>query len=129
MDAETGHSFWYEIWPHILFYALTDRYPGTGRMEAILRATADRWAEACRVMRGDGDVPDLDHTAFDFQRMRPVDNGRWKEPDAAAGIAWLEYVAWTRTGNPVCWPPPRAASAFWSGVGRTLLQCCFPGAL
>ncbi|NLC55219.1 MAG: hypothetical protein GX774_00090 [Armatimonadetes bacterium] len=100
MDAETGHSFWYEIWPHILFYALTDRYPGTGRMEAILRATADRWAEACRVMRGDGDVPDLDHTAFDFQRMRPVDNGRWKEPDAAAGIAWLEYVAWTRTGNP-----------------------------
>lgn len=25
--CETGGSFWYEIWPHIVFYALADRYP------------------------------------------------------------------------------------------------------
>ena len=38
-------------------------------------------------------MPDFDHTAFSFRSMQPVDNGRWKEPDAAAGIAWLQYMA------------------------------------
>ena len=31
--------------------------------------------------------------------MKPVDNGRWREPDAAAGIAWLQYAAWRHTGK------------------------------
>lgn len=91
----TGGSFWYEIWPNIVFYALADRYPGSASMEAIVRTSANRWREAITALGGD-----FDHTAFDLARMRPVDNGQWKEPDAAAGLAWVEYAAWHRFRDP-----------------------------
>ena len=32
--------------------------------------------------------------------MKPVDNGKWKEPDAAAGIGWLQYMAWVKWRSP-----------------------------
>ncbi len=96
VHTRSGGSFWYEIWPHIVFYALADRYPGAGRMDGIVKETADRWHAACVAMGGDKGTPDFDHTAFNFRSMQPVDNGRWKEPDAAAGIGWLQYVAWVK---------------------------------
>ena len=32
--------------------------------------------------------------------MQPVFNGRLREPDAAAGIGWIEYMAWRRWHDP-----------------------------
>ena len=32
--------------------------------------------------------------------MTPFDNGEWKEPDAAAGYAWLEYMAYVKWAAP-----------------------------
>jgi len=96
IHAQTGGSFWYEIWPHIVFYALADRYPETESKDAIVKDTANRWRDACLAMRDDQGRPDFDHTAFRFRTMEPVDNGRWKEPDAAAGIGWIQYMAWTK---------------------------------
>ncbi len=94
-SAGTGGSFWYELWPHVLFYALADRHPHLGSMQAIVKTTADRWVEAVAAMDGD-----FEHTAFDFKAMRPVDNGKWTEPDAAGGIAWLMLAAWQRWHEP-----------------------------
>jgi hypothetical protein len=99
-STQSGQSFWYELWPHVLFYALVDRYPRTGKMEAIMKTTASRWYDACYHMGGRNGSVDFDHTAFDFQTMKPVDNGKWKEPDAAAGIGWLEYMAWIKWRSP-----------------------------
>ncbi len=99
-DQGTGSSFWYELFPHIVFYALTDRYPNAGRLEAIMRITAERWREACEAMKGADGKPDFDHTSFDFATRKPVDNGQWKEPDSAAGIGWLQYMAWRRFRDP-----------------------------
>jgi hypothetical protein len=45
-------------------------------------------------------VPDFNHTSFNFRTRKPVDNGKWKEPDAAAGVAWLEYAAWMKFRDP-----------------------------
>lgn len=98
-NHSTGGSFWYEIWPHVVFYGLADRYPGHGSLDAIMRKTAERWSDACDVLRGPGSTPDWDYTAFDFAEMRPVDNGLWREPDAAAGVAWLAYAGWKRFGE------------------------------
>lgn len=95
-NQETGGSFWYEIWPHILFYAITDRYPGLGSIDGIVRTTADRWAEACRTMIDTTGKPNFDHTAFNLRTGKAVDNGQWREPDAAAGIGWIQYMAWLR---------------------------------
>ena len=46
-STRSGQTFWYEVWPHVLFYALVDKYPNTGEMETIMKTTADRWYDAC----------------------------------------------------------------------------------
>lgn len=97
---ETGGSFWYEIWPHIVFYALADQYSHQPRLTEIMHITADRWCLACRNLAGPDGVPNFDHTSYDFRKGQPFDNGRWTEPDAAAGVAWLQYAAWVKFQQP-----------------------------
>ncbi len=104
--GDTGGSFWYEIWPNIVYLALSDRYPDVEGMDAEVRTIADRWLAACEAMGAGTPAASFDHTAFDFDTLQPADNGVWREPDAAAGIAWLEYAAWRRYGD---WRHLRAA--------------------
>ena len=101
-NDKTGNSFWYELFPSVLFYRIYARYPDTEGMERQFLLTADRWYDACAAMGGrtrTRTVPDFNHTAFDFLRMKPVDNGLWKEADSAAAIAWLEYTAYVQSGE------------------------------
>ncbi len=88
--AVTGHTFWYEMLPSLLFYQVYDHYRDAPEMKRNFVRTAERWCEA---------VPNFDCTAYDFKTGKPFDNGKWKEPDAAAGAAWLEYMAFSETGN------------------------------
>jgi hypothetical protein len=95
----SGNSFWYELWPHVLFYGLVDRYPETPGFDAIMRTTADRWHQACVALGFPNRTNDFNFTAFDFDTMKPVFNGKWKEPDAAAAIAWIQFMAWRKFGD------------------------------
>jgi len=95
----TGGSFWYETYPSLLFAQLLHLVPGVGEFGQHLRLSADRMLGAVRVLAGPEGVPDFNHTAFDYSKMAPADNGRWKEPDAAAGYAWFLYVAHVKTGE------------------------------
>lgn len=98
-STTSGNTFWYEIWPHILFYSLEDRYQGVGSSTSIMFSTANKWYSAAGSMGGNVGVPDFNHTAFNFVTAQPVDNGTWREPDAAAGIAWLQYAAYKHYGS------------------------------
>jgi hypothetical protein len=100
VKTRAGGSFWYDVFPHIMFYTLADRYPKTERLDPIVKITAERWRTACLAMKGKDGKVDFNHTAFDFHNMKPVDNGKWTEPDAAAGIGWLQYMAWLKFGDP-----------------------------
>ncbi len=86
-----GRSFWYDLLPNILFFGLAHFHPRIHKLEAIMHSAADSWSEANKIMNGN-----YHHTYFNFRRMEPVDNGRWKEPDAPAGITWLEYMAYAK---------------------------------
>jgi len=97
--SESGQTFWYELWPHVLFYGLVDRYPDTPGFAAIMRTTADRWHDACVALGFPDRVSTFDFTAFDLATMQPVFNGKWKEPDAAAAIAWIQFMAWRKFGD------------------------------
>ncbi len=117
-NTVTGNSFWYEIYPSILFYILTYQYPELAQakkgpedlsMLEITRIVAERWLEALDVLTDKGGVPDFSFQAFDFVRMTPTLRW-WKEPDAAAGVAWLLYMAY------VVFEEPR----FLSGAERAL---------
>ncbi|RMD76126.1 MAG: hypothetical protein D6820_13285, partial [Lentisphaerae bacterium] len=88
IDLDLNTSFWYDIYPNILFTALAATYPQRPNLLKIAQQAALRWAQAAEIMDGN-----YWHTAFDFIAMKPVDNGIWIEPHAAAGIAWLCYIA------------------------------------
>jgi hypothetical protein len=101
-NDRTGNSFWYELFPNILFYRIFSSYPETPGMANQFTTVADRWIDACVGMGGSVEprmVPNFDHTSFNFLTGKPVDNGLWKEGGSAAAIAWLEYMAYVRTGN------------------------------
>lgn len=102
-STQSGQTFWYEIMPPVLFSQLLWKYPNTGEMETIMYSVADRMYNAEYAMGGRTSpwtVPNFTHTAFNFDTMVAVDNGTWKEPDAAAGYAWLEYMAYVKWNQP-----------------------------
>jgi len=87
-------SMWYFLFPNMLAFMLADCYPGHGRLDEYVQRSADSIAEL---------VPALEkgqwYTGYDFVRHEPVFNGRWREGDAIAGVAWIEYMAWARFGE------------------------------
>ncbi len=89
--APNTDSMWYFLFPNMLAFFLADCYPGHGQLDEYMRRCADSLIEvAAALEQGQW------YTGYDFVRHRPVYNGRWREGDALAGVAWLEYMAWTR---------------------------------
>ena len=95
-NGGTGGTFWYEMFTHIVFYALAECYPDKPRLAEIMRITADRWRGAYLDLCDSNGVPNFNHTSFDFRTRQGVDNPHWREPDAAAGMAWMQYAAWMK---------------------------------
>jgi hypothetical protein len=102
LGASTGKSFWYDIFPNVLAYQVNALYPhDEPRDERALRV-ALAWHAACVALGGKTDplaLPDFDHTGLSLASMQPMELG-WIEPEAAAGIAWLEYMAWIQFKDP-----------------------------
>ncbi|HVU27006.1 MAG TPA: hypothetical protein VHG71_04635 [Verrucomicrobiae bacterium] len=99
----SGESFWYDVLPNVLFYQLTDLYPSNSIREKLTSTVAERWYEAAVSLGGKLNppaLPDIDHTAFNFRTMQPFDNGARIEPEGAAGVAWIEYMAWRKSRDP-----------------------------
>jgi hypothetical protein len=90
MKPNTG-SMWYALFPTMLVFGLNDCYPGHGRLDDYTRRSAESLIELGAALR-DGQW----HTGYDFSRHQPIDNGQWKEGDALAAVAWVEYLAWVR---------------------------------
>lgn len=92
-STETGATFWYEIYPLILFNQMAHFYPDHGDLREIIRQSADRWGEVLEALSDGDGLPNFDYTSFRLATGEPIDNGRWREPDAAAGLAWIFYMA------------------------------------
>ncbi|MBI3852393.1 MAG: hypothetical protein HY298_19225 [Verrucomicrobia bacterium] len=96
--GSTGGSFWYDVFPNVLFYQLYELYPGNPARDKQARSAAQKWYEACVALGGKTDphaLPNFDHTGLNLKTMKPTEQGRI-EPEGAAGIAWLEYMAWLK---------------------------------
>jgi len=96
---ETGQTYWYETFPQILFNCLVDRYPDTPRASEIMRSSAERWYAAYEVLVSKPGGLNFDHTGFSLTKMEPHDNGRWREPDGAEGMAWILFSAYKKFGD------------------------------
>ncbi len=102
IGASTGDSFWYDIFPNVLFYQLTALYPDDPARDRQALSVALKWHEACEALGGKinpPSLPNFDHTGLNLKTMKPVERGRF-ESEGAAGVAWLEYMAWVRFEDP-----------------------------
>lgn len=87
-------SFWYDLMPSVVFTQLASKYPGWTRGGTISKGIADAWRRATDDLNGD-----FDHTSYDYANRKAQDNGQWKEPDAAAAVAYLELFQGLRSGD------------------------------
>ncbi len=112
VNVGATNTFWYALFPQILFYALVDQYPATAAITVpysqdsggasmldVMQISAQRWYDASVAMGGGINPPDYNWTGFDFSTMTPVYTNHL-EPEAAAGIAWIEYMAYLKFGSP-----------------------------
>ncbi|RTY84843.1 hypothetical protein EKL99_02315 [Flavobacterium sp. ZB4P23] len=99
VDRKTGETFWYDIFPGMAFNMLVDQYPKKKEIADIMKLNADKWIVCINRLSKEKKYPDFNFTAFDFKTNKGVYNGVWHEPDAAAGLAWLEFTAWKKWGD------------------------------
>ncbi len=102
IGTSTGESFWYDIFPNVLFYQLNALYPDDSARDRQALSVALKWHEACEALGGKinpPSLPNFDHTVLNLKTMKPVERGRF-ESEGAAGVAWLEYMAWVRFEDP-----------------------------
>jgi len=92
--GKAGESFWYDLLPSVIFTQLASKYPSWTRGQAIAKSIADAWRDATNRLNGN-----FDHTAYRISTGKPFDNGQWKEPDAAAAVAYLELFQSLRSGS------------------------------
>lgn len=94
--SSQGASMWYMLYPAILFTQVSILYPEETQIREDALTTVESWYEAYGVMKASGT---FDYTGFDFTAMQPYENGVWKEPDCAAGIAVLMRLGCEMTGR------------------------------
>ncbi len=98
-DRKPGSTFWYEIWPGMSFNMLADLYPDNSDLSALMKQNAENWLPVIEGLSKGRPYPDFNFTSYNFSAGKGFYNGRWREPDAAAGLAWLEFTAWKRFGD------------------------------
>jgi len=89
----TTRSFWYDLFPTLLFYQIGDLYPAKADLQTEMKNIADSWLAALPTLSNN-----WNHTAFNFATMQTEYAGH-NEPDAAIGIAYLEYMAYKKWGD------------------------------
>lgn len=99
VNREPGVSFWYEIWPGMAFNMLVDMYSRNEDIAGIMRLNDEHWLTVIKNLSVDKKYPDFNYTSYDFKTNKGIYNGKWHEPDAAAGLAWLEFTAWKKFGD------------------------------
>ena len=89
-----GRDWWYDVYPNVLFYAVYDKYPNEPGFTEIAKSIADKFYEADVILNGN-----YDHSYFDYNKMTPMKNNICAQPDAAAGHAWVLYMAYKKFGD------------------------------
>ena len=90
-----GRDWWYDVFPNVLFYAIYDLYPDEPDFETLARTIAEKFYQADSVLNGN-----YDYTYFDYAKMKPHVTHICKQPDAAAGHAWVLYSAYKKFKDP-----------------------------
>lgn len=86
-------SFWYTLYPTVLFFQLAAQYPEDEKLTGMMREVADTWLKALPVIGGD-----WDNMGFSLKNMALIEGGH-TEPEGVYGVAYIEYMAYLRFGD------------------------------
>ncbi len=89
-----GRDWWYDVYPNVLFYGVYNQYPNEKDFEGIARSIANKFYQADSVLHGN-----YDYTFFDYDSLKPKISQICKQPDAAAGHAFVLYNAYKKWGD------------------------------
>lgn len=89
-----GRDWWYDVFPNILFFAVSDLFQGVERVDSLQKIIADQFFKADSVLNGN-----YDYSFFDYNRMQGKQNHITSQQDAAAGHAWVLYSAFQKFGD------------------------------
>jgi hypothetical protein len=117
--ANPQNTAWYTVFPDITAAAISARYPAEKQLARMCRMTARTWAEAIPYFKTPDGQYNFNYTGFNFSTMKAVYNGKWREPDMAAGIAWLEYMAWRRWHDPTFLNAAKACMQYLSNLRQS----------
>ena len=92
-----GQSFWYDIFPQIMFARLYDLYPNTPFMREMVLNGADQWLESLPYFKIGDDIS-YEFVGFNVVLKSPTLIGNHIEPPNG-GLAFLFYAAYQMTGD------------------------------
>ena len=90
-----GRDWWYDVYPNVLFYAVYDKYPSEPGFEMMARSIAEKFYKADSILNGN-----YKYSYFDYGQMKPMSTHICAQPDAAAGHAYVLYLAYKKFGDP-----------------------------
>lgn len=90
-----ARDWWYDVYPNLMYYAVSDFYPSTTENDAILRSIADKFFEADKVLNGN-----YSFSYFDYSSMEAKKSWICTQQDVAAGHAMVLYAAYHKFKDP-----------------------------
>ena len=97
-DSGSESSFWYMIYPNIAFYAINSMYPDEPNFDIVSKDIANEFVEMLKHLKTIEGKFTFEFQGYNFLNKEGVYGGH-REPDAAAGVAWVLYNAYLRFGD------------------------------
>jgi len=89
-----ARDWWYDVFPNVLYFAVSDLFPGVERADSIMRIVAEQFFKADSVLAGNYDFSFFDYSVMEGKRSHiPF------QQDAAAGHAWVLLAAYQKFGD------------------------------
>lgn len=89
-----GRDWWYDVYPNLLFYAVSALFPDVENANSIMHSVAEQFFKSDSVLDGN-----YDYSYFDYAEMKGMRNHIPWQQDAAGGHAWVLYSAYQKFGD------------------------------
>jgi len=86
-----GRDWWYDVFPNVLYYGLSDLFPHVSGADSLQHIIAEQFYKADSVLNGN-----YDYSFFDYGQMKGVSNTIPHQQDAAAGHAYVLLCAYEK---------------------------------
>lgn len=86
-----GRDWWYDVFPNVLYYAVSDVFPGVENADYIQRTIAEQFVKADSILNGD-----YNYSYFDYSQMKGMINHIPLQQDAAGGHGYVLYSAYQK---------------------------------